>query len=284
MEKVKKIILPLAFNNTPCKGEPGYEEYMEKERSRPPYQFREGSDDRLCGADMWYETASEIVRTPKTIMVPVEHDLIYLLDGIEPKGFQDLIARLDKACAEVGYPAFLRTAYTSGKHGWKDTCGGVTGPDKIARAVCNIVEYSNMGFPEQPTHLFMVREMIPTQKMFTAFADMPITREFRFFIDKDEVTHVQPYWPEHAVASSVREDMPWAEELRAASVLTRDEYDYLSAETAKVGLALPDQQWSVDWLQAADGSWFMIDMAIAARSFKWEPDFEVVEHKCVFKP
>jgi len=106
---------------------------------------------------------------------------------------------------------------------------------------------------------------------------MPIAREFRLFVHKDNILHAQPYWPEHAVAATVQEkDIPWEDLLRAASVLTQAEYDYLACETKKIGIALPDHEWSVDWLQDKDGAWWMIDMAIGGVSFKWEPDFDVL--------
>ena len=270
------IALPPGIETPPVKGTPEYEAYVEEKLSHPPFTFSAGSRYELCGAHNWYPVASQIVKTPKTIFVPVGYELCWLLDGITPKGFDTLLARLDAACTEIGYPAFLRTAYTSGKHGWKDTCGGITCANDISSAVTEIVGFSNMGFPEQPCHLFMVREMISTKRLFTAFADMPITREFRFFVSKDKITHVQPYWPPHAVAETVQEDVDWESLLQEASVMTQKEYDFLETMTAKIGMALPDHEWSVDWLQDKNGDWWMIDMAIAGLSFKWEPDFEIV--------
>jgi hypothetical protein len=53
----------------------------------------------------------------------------------------------------------------------------------------------------------VVREMIPTTPVFTAFAgQMPVTQEFRVFADSGKILGYQPYWPKDSIQEPSRED------------------------------------------------------------------------------
>lgn len=110
--------------------------------------------------------------------------------------------------------------------------------------------------------------MLKTVPLFHAFADMPITREFRFFVQDGTIESVQSYWPPHSIIWPSCSD--WREKLNAASVLTATEMDSLVFRTRLANAAVPGY-WSVDWLQTADGSFWLTDMAEGGCSFKWGP-------------
>lgn len=42
-------------------------------------------------------------------------------------------------------------------------------------------------------------------------------------------------------------------------------------------LPLPQGGWSIDWLQDSNGKWWLTDMAVEILSYRWEPDFKVVD-------
>jgi len=230
------------------------------------------------GAQNWYPAASKVVNTPKTVLVPVEYELGFLVDGITPKGMQELLAGLGAAADSIGgYPVFFRTGQTSCKHGWERARCVVRNSEDFPTAIAAVIEHSLLGFPEQAYHTLMVRQLIPTRPIFHAFARMPVTREFRFFVEGGQISHVQPYWPEMAVADYLNDDAgpDWRKHLREISRLLWNEYAYLSVETLKIADVVPGD-WSVDWLCDKDGGWWMIDMADASVSYRWQPDFQVV--------
>lgn len=279
-DKSYRIRLP--ENLPPCRGEEGYEEYLEQRMNQPPCGMPRGPY-RRTSAKVWYPVASEVVRTPRTAIVPVEYDLIFLVDGMEPKGYEELLERLDKAASEIGYPVFFRSGQTSAKHDWDHAHCVVRCREDFKKAIPALVEYSCMGFPEQSWEILMVRQFLDVKAICRKDSGTPISREFRFFIEDGAVSHVQPYWPEHAVAGHT-EETGWEERLREMSVLSTDEYEYLKAETLKVAQAVPGD-WSVDWLQDRNGDWWMIDMADAAVSYCWVPEFSVVaDTECGLKP
>jgi hypothetical protein len=66
---------------------------------------------------------------PKTILIDMPEDaqkyVWGLFDGKEggdTRSIDAFVAELATACSSVGYPAFLRTDHTSGKHNWKKAC------------------------------------------------------------------------------------------------------------------------------------------------------------------
>ena len=78
------------------------------------------------GLSHWFPIAQRVLpewRYPKTKIVSCDIELVQLLDGQEPPGFQGLIADLELAALRVGgYPCFLRPDLCSAKHDWRDTC------------------------------------------------------------------------------------------------------------------------------------------------------------------
>ena len=276
----------------PRKGEPGYEEYLEAEKNKAPWNAPEGSPTFCCNAEYWLPAAQKHAATPKTIIVPVAHELLFLCDGIKPKGYDELVKNIENAANEVGWPAFIRTGQTSGKHDWKYTCGGCKSPSDIPRIIGMLTETSGMA--DLPLVNFMIREMLPTKPIFLAFEDMPVTREFRFFAENGEITHIQPYWPEEAILMRRRDtDAPdaepktyikgnvpdWKDKLSLMSALSTREYEMLAEMSKAISkeLSLPKGGWSIDWLQDKDGKWWLTDMAVEVLSYRWEPDFKIVD-------
>ena len=212
------------------------------------------------------------IRTPKTIIVRTDVPLIDLLDGSSPDDLYEFLDELRAACRTIGHPCFLRSGYFSGKHSWLDSCF-VRKSSRLLGQVGRIVEdgelASIIGFPWQ---VWAVREMIRTRPMFHAFDGcMPITREFRFFVEGGAVTHVQPYWPAGAIEDHTNRLTPdnWRELLAEASILSDDLREQLAALSVLAANAVGGD-WSVDWLQDADAHWWLIDMARAADSFRYE--------------
>lgn len=215
------------------------------------------------------EAAGLPVPRTKIIKMPQEAQasIWAIFDGKEdgnPKAFFDEIAA---AGAEFGFPCFLRTDQTSGKHNWEETCF-LPSADDIPQHVFKIAEFSEMcDFMGLPWHTWAVRELLPTVPfgICPRYGKMPICREFRFFVDDGAVRCGHPYWPLSSLEQGGAEaDIDFAELCRMA-----DE-ESLRDLAAAAGRAVGGGSWSIDLLETARG-WYVTDMAEAHKSFHW-PD------------
>lgn len=170
--------------------------------------------------------------------------------------------------ADFAFPIFLRTDHTSGKHEWKRTCFVERAAD-IASHIVTIAEYSDMAdMVGLPWDNWAIREMLPTIPLAvcTSFGDMPVCREFRFFVENDVVLCVHPYWPAKALQQGgVGPDaMYFYDALCRMDDAAPDIHRLASSAGTAVGGA-----WSVDILETRRG-WFITDMAEAHKSFHWD--------------
>lgn len=211
------------------------------------------------------------VPVPRTEIVRVDqwHDLVNLLDGKKPKGFESLMTRLHGAAMNVGgYPVFLRTGQTSGKHEWEQTCY-VKSKDVLGHHVAALVEFSECAdFMGLPYDVFVVREFLKLETAFTAFDGFPVNKERRFFLRDHRYQCSHPYWPEHAVAEGRPSDAEWREKL---AILNKDIFPDIKEQGRIFDMvaAAFDGYWSVDFAKHVDGRWLCIDMAEGDKSFHW---------------
>lgn len=214
---------------------------------------------------------------PKTRLVSTNVDLLSLLDGIEPEGFPTVAKYLHEAAAEIGYPCFLRTGYTSGKHDWRDTCY-VPDAESLIRHVIALVEASALAdIMGLPVDSWAVRELIPNVPLFTLdhYCGMPFVPEWRIFADVGGVTHVQPYWPMDAIEQGRPSAPNWRDIVAAFfdKVSTPEVVELLGDMAIRAARACDGGEWSVDFLwSAVTGSWWLTDMADGDRSFRYEPE------------
>lgn len=206
---------------------------------------------------------------PKTVILPMPAEAIAdaweIFDNKEPSGAVDAFAgELKAAAAEYGTPFFLRTDHTSGKHDWKDACF-VADPNKIASHVLQIAYFSEMHMIEWGGN-WVVREFLPTisNGVCPRFGDMPVCKEFRFFVDGGNIECVHPYWPRHALEQggfAISDD-------DYAALCSMPDEALLHRLASDAGKAVGGR-WSVDLLETERG-WFLTDMAEAHKSFHWE--------------
>lgn len=212
---------------------------------------------------------------PRTFITHTDADLIDVLDGETPAGWDALIADLAAAGDNMGWPCFLRTGHGSGKHSWANTCH-VPGRRALAHHVGALVEWSALvDLMGLPTSTWVIRELLDTQPLFRcAGYDMfPVTREFRLFVRDDTVEHIQPYWPPDAVEEGRPDHPDWRRLLEDASHLQApargNERLILELLALRASHAVGGGHWSVDLLQDRAGAWWLTDMADGDQSFKW---------------
>jgi len=150
---------------------------------------------------VWYPKVKDVLPCPKTVIVELTDDeissLVGMLDGIPPSPW--LVDRLDAAAREIGYPLFLRSDQGSGKHEWKDTCY-VPFEGALLKHVAQLVAWHEMaGILGLSFRALVFREFLTLDAPFTAFNDMPVARERRYFVRDGKAVCWHPYWAEQAV-------------------------------------------------------------------------------------
>lgn len=170
-------------------------------------------------------------------------------------------AEIDSAAQRIGYPVFLRTGHTSGKHSWENTCYLKSEAD-IPRHVAEIALYSEMaGIIGLPWREWTVREMLPVKPygMCPRYGNMPVVKEFRFFVDDGIIRCWHPYWPKDALDDGGATDIDYA----MLCYMTNEPELRALAEAA--GRAAPGR-WSIDLLETERG-WYITDMAESKLSY-----------------
>lgn len=199
-------------------------------------------------------------------------DLFSAFDGKTPASLGPLADELRAFGERVGYPLFLRTGQTSGKHNW-DKCCYVTDPGNMEDHIIALVEFSEMcGFIGLPFDVWVVRELLPTSPVFHCirYGGFPVVREFRFFVDGPKVLYRNPYWPSDALKSGKPSVALWENEYEKLIAVTDLESTEIAEMASHAGAAVGGL-WSVDILDTNKG-WFVTDMAAAEDSYGWDPE------------
>jgi hypothetical protein len=217
--------------------------------------------------DYWYPRLVRAgVPVPRTRIFRTEVKLDMLLDDREPPGYRKFVESIQRAGAELGYPAFLRTGHLSGKHRYTSTCH-LPGPEAVPAHVAALVEESALaGITGHPTNAWAVRELLPVDAPFTAFEGLPIARERRYFVRSGVVIAKHPYWPTKSIQDPSVPD--WEERLAGIQRESPEEVLELTALTERAGRELGGY-WSVDWLYSPGRGWVCTDCADGDRSFMW---------------
>ena len=228
----------------------------------------------------WFPKLQEAgIRTPDTVLVPMPVEAQQCVwaafdgkDGTpsEIAAYNDFIERIRKAVGIVRTPAFLRTDYTSGKHEWRRTCYLPTMDHaEIAAHVFAIAEYSELNgdFGELPWDMWAVREYLPVQPVAICprYEDMPVVREYRFFVERGRIRCWHPYWPLDALQSGGAEHSDAV--FRDLCHPTQADDTMMKMLAIAVSEAIPGA-WSVDLLETKRG-WYVTDMAEAHKSWHW---------------
>ena len=195
----------------------------------------------------------------------------YAMEGGRQPGDLFFLEEAEQIARLIGYPLFLRTDLASGKHGWKETCY-VQDESLLPGHIFRVLEENEMaGIVVSLDYRALVfREMLSLFAPFTAFrGDLPIARERRYFIREGKVQCHHPYWIEGAVAGGRPEADGWAETLAMLNIEYENEIEILSRYSEKVAEVLGGY-WSIDYAFAADGTWFLIDVAEGEKS--WHPE------------
>ena len=225
----------------------------------------------------WFPKIKELdIPQPRTIIVDLEADhwdIMEVIEGGDPEVIESKMVKIELAVYSLGLPLFMRTAYTSGKHDWLNTCY-LTEFRKIRYHILALIEDSAL--KEIPVDAFVFREYLEMDSKFTAFSGaMPVNPERRYFIKDGEIQCKHHYWIADAIAEGdeayARHGMSklpenWLELLYEMNNETDEEVELLSGYAEQVAEVV-EGYWSVDFCKAKDGRWILIDMALGEASW-----------------
>ncbi|MCP4260327.1 MAG: hypothetical protein GY774_22825 [Planctomycetes bacterium] len=224
--------------------------------------------------EKWYPAIVEAgLRTPATVVFPITPSLAKEV-GKETRDvfqFPELVALVQNITPlfdSMGDRLFMKNSLYSGKHSWAHTCELTRDCNIALKIVTNLYEWLMLS-PDYASSI-VVREMIKTAPVFTAFQSLPITQEFRVFAKDGHAYAYQPYWPAHAIEDYNPSEPDWRERLAAISEPSPSQLDEIISMAGTATAALGGD-WSVDILYDESNTAYLIDMAVASQSYK-DPD------------
>jgi hypothetical protein len=228
--------------------------------------------------DNWFPIVEQLnIRTPKTKSLAMGPELQKdIMNGVELSeaaelNLQHICKQIQTMGQEIGFPLFIKTAFTSAKHYWHDSCV-LPGADRdvVLHHLVELLMYQSMS-PNPFAPSLVVREMIDTAPVFTAFTgQMPVTQEFRVFADSGKIHGYQPYWPKDAIQDPSCED--WEAALESIKAPSAAQLEEMVATACNVTSSLGGY-WSVDFLADKEGNLWLIDMAEGQLSYVNEADY-----------
>ena len=177
---------------------------------------------------------------------------------------------MDLIKSKFNIPVFIRTDLSSAKHFWKDTCY-YDGSEGLREHLFSICEFNHCA--DMMGLLFkaiVIREYIEMESKYTAFENMPVNPERRYFIKDGKVVCHHSYWIKEAIRRPSVDN--WEALSDEMNLETPDEIELLTNYSEKVARVIKDGFWSIDFCKAKDGRWILIDMAVGERS--WHPKCE----------
>ena len=227
----------------------------------------------------WFPILKDMgVNVPETIFIDInkyDKNCVNILKKMfwmeeitesDKKSLGQFVSTMKYLGNKIGYPLFLRSGQTSYKHEWLDTCF-VPDAESMPQHIQNIAEHSFMANMHGgwPVNVWVLRKLIETEPIFTAFNGFPVTKEFRIFFRDHKIECIHPYWPEESIKGHTEDD-DWRVKLRAINRLSKHEND----ELVKMSTAIAQKfegWWSLDWLKGKDKKWYAIDMALGEDSY-----------------
>ena len=187
---------------------------------------------------------------------------------------------IQNAGEEIGWPIFLRTGQTSGKHLWTDTCY-VTDINKVSEHIMNIIEYGECAcLFGLSFDIWGVREMLNPITWFNSHRSMPVNTEIRVFSEDGNAICLHPYWPEEAIVNphiisfngesyekhpcNIYKDLLGQMYFQCYEI-SKEATNIANIITKAIGGA-----WSVDILLDHERGLVVTDMALAENSYHWK--------------
>jgi len=176
------------------------------------------------------------------------------------------ISQIRQACADMGYPCFMRTSYYSAKF------DGVCIINTDAELYQNLHQLIMSSYEEdKPVEEICIREFIQSDGTHRLLNGLPIGTERRYFIIDGVVDNGSPYWTRLAVDNNHIPD----DYIEQISQISDSDSDLLRGycntvyNVLRYRWGMVDLDLSVDFMRDINGKWWLIDMGEAYKS--WVP-------------
>jgi hypothetical protein len=223
----------------------------------------------------WYPKIKNLdIPQPKTEIVELKKDHVELMAILEDdfSVLDDVWSDIIKAARKIGFPLFMRTDHYSAKHNWKDTCY-VEKEEYLKQHISTLFDCSySLDIVGLPLTALVFREYIPMNTIFKAFyGQLPINPEYRIMIKNGVIDRMFWYWVEDAIEISRFNPQVknWKRVLKNAQKSVTAETMMKLQDMATLVEKEVEGYWSVDFCQAKDGTWYLIDMG--AGNLSWQP-------------
>lgn len=227
----------------------------------------------------WYPRILEFtsIRIPKTHIIQLteeEKSNYWQADACGTDRIEAEIKRLLDV-GEFSLPIFVKTDEFSNKWFWEKSCF-IDDISKLKKNLFEIICGSRcadiMGLPIEA---IVIRQYIPMNELFkTYIGNMPVNPEIRVFAKDGEALCWHWYWIEESIEKDLDyshltpsnwKDILNSEKKKLSGSTIKKLNGYARRITAKLG-----GYWSIDFCQAKDGRWILIDMAEGEKS--WHPE------------
>lgn len=225
----------------------------------------------------WWPKIKDVdVPKPRTEILELSTEELAQLAGYE-KLKEPTYTKVMRSASKIGFPLFMRTDQYSAKHHYENTCYVPEAFVLISHIQMLLQEADNVNMIGLPTKALVFREFLELNYGFKAFLGLPIAKERRYLIRDGKVVRHFPYWPKEAIRFwSVKEPKNWRGILKELNTETAEEVKLLTKYAKKIAVAI-EGFWSVDFAQAKNGTWYLIDMGRGEIS--WTPEDAIEERK-----
>jgi hypothetical protein len=214
----------------------------------------------------WFPITSKLnIPQPRTVIIPIKY--IWDKTGNYPIVSKEDLIKIKIEAGKFNLPLFIRGSHASAKHDWRDSCY-IERIKDLGSHITSILEFAiNADIVGIPCDCIAIREFIEMDTLFTAFRDMPVNPEIRYFVRNEKIICHHWYWIEDVFIERSIACENWRDKLKESEKsISKEEYDLLDKCAAELGLALKGD-WSLDFCRAKDRKWYFIDCAFASISW-----------------
>jgi len=229
----------------------------------------------------WYPKIRGKLETPRSVIIPFStRDAVQILSGNE-----DALSYLvDTVISElrknhISFPVFFKTDFYSAKWYWVDTCF-INSKNDLEKNIASLLS-SNQDDDCRPINALIFKQYIQPETKLSAFNNMPIGKERRYFIENKKMLCHHPYWNEGDIEFfNGKYPDNWKEILHNLNIETEEEVEILTKGAELFGELIDDDGYfSVDFMQGIAGNWYLIDVAEGHKSYHNEDCPIFTSHK-----